>query len=211
MRYPTAVTWNGQLWVFYWDVTRGALRAKTSSDGSTWTLTGANAGFVDGYGGSNHQVWNDVGAYPTAIVDTSDNRLYVFYLDTTLNNLRFSYLDSGSSTWVAGVVQSGVNMDTPAAATVSGCIGCLGVQVWYVNTETHTLQGATRTGDSFGYQATVDGGPSNQCGALGGTSHGIYGPVAGVYDTNMCIGGSTGPHLYYQDQSTGALREAFWY
>jgi hypothetical protein len=171
-------------------------------------------GCIDGWTGGNNQTFDNVGIDAKAIVD-SDNRLYVFYGDYSVNSVRFSYMDSGTSTWYSGVVQSSVQLEAPPAAITSGVDGGV-VQVFYVNALNNTLQGATRNGNSFAWQATVDGGSSNLCSGHGGTSHVISGPIAGVYDQGVCRsgygpGGSPGPRIYYNDDTTGALREAFWY
>jgi hypothetical protein len=220
--FPTAVTWNEALWMFYWDSAAGCLKGTTSSNGSTWTATQAyeGNGCIDGGSGfvgntTYGQTADHVGIFATAIVDTSNNRLNVFYSDYSATTVRFSYLDSGSSTWYSGVVQSDVDLIWPPAPVMNGESNAL-LQVFYINHLTNSFQGVTRTGNTFSYQATIDGGFSNYCGSNGGTSHALGGPVAGVWDWGVCRdgygpGGSAGPHFYYSDAATGALREAFEY
>ncbi len=211
---PAAVQWNGALWVFYWNSSLGCLMGQSSSNGSTWTRQSVANNCIDGWGqgsGSGGQTWDDVGDYPSAYVDPTDNRLYVFYWDYSADTLRFSYLANGSSTWYSGVVQTGITMAAPAAAITSNVL-----QVFYINQENDTLMGATRYGNTFAYQATMDGGSSNLCGSHGGTSHPLYGPISAISPGGVCRsgygpGGSIGPHIYYGDGTTGALRELFEY
>jgi hypothetical protein len=79
-------------------------------------------------------------------------------------------------------------------------------QVYYSDATNGVLRGASLVNGVWTWEATIDGGPwGSMCQAGGGaTSHKIDGPVSAVVKDG-------GPHLFFQDATTGDLRTAYWY
>lgn len=215
---PTAVVFNGNLWVMYWDRTLGRLSG-LQYNGSTWAAGGATGWFVDGDGGGWGQNTDHVGEFPIALVDdrVSPNVLHVFYWDNDSRYLRESYLPAGG-TWHAQDVAFYQDQQWPAAPVLYN-----GIQVYWISN--HQLWGAARsdtTGTGWSSPYLVDSGAGSTCSvdSGSGTSDSLIGPISAV-----SIGGAplscqqctlagcvtfTGPHLFYGDSTTNALREAFW-
>jgi hypothetical protein len=200
---PTAVVFNGSLWLFYWLTSEGCLGGM-SYDGSSWSSSTC----IDGLGGINGQTDNDVGEFPKAIVETSitPNRMFVFYQDYTAGALRASWMIAGNSSWIAQIPDSAVTMDSPPAPVIHGGT----VHVYYIDTANHKVKGTWQTLKSWQTPETVDGGTSNNCGANGGTSSPLGGPIAAV-ERPGCGGTASAPHVFYAntDANHRDLREEY--
>lgn len=81
---PTSVTFNNQLYIFYYDQTNGDLRVAYTHPGWVFDV-------VDGEGGGNGKLNADVGQAPSAVVFNST--VYVFYYDNTNGNLVTNHRD----------------------------------------------------------------------------------------------------------------------
>jgi hypothetical protein len=202
---PTAVVFNGSLWLFYWLPFAGCLGGM-SYDGSSWS----GSSFIDGLGGNNGQTLDNVGKFPKAIVETSltPNRMFVFYQDYSVSGgaLRASWMIAGNSTWIAQTPDSPVTMDSPPAPVIHGGT----VHVYYIDTANHKVKGTWQTLKSWQTPETVDGGSSNNCGANGGTSSPLGGPIAAV-ERPGCGGTASAPHVFYANIDTNHrdLREGY--
>jgi hypothetical protein len=197
-----AVSFNGSVYMFYGESYDEYLTGFVSNGSGGWT----SLGVIDGYPGvGTHGQANDdfVGSYPAAIVGGST--LYVFYSDVSNGSLRVSYMAASDGIWHAEPVDTSISLNTaPAAVLYSGTA----VEVFYVDTSTNTLKAAWLSGSTW-ETAVIDGGSSNVCGSNGGTSHALGGPIA-VVQRAGCVGGATGPHVFYADTARSNLREAFW-
>jgi hypothetical protein len=203
MGSPVAVVVGSSLQVFYYETT-GYLLRKTYNG---WSWGAAET--VDGDGGIPGQTWDYVGNFASAIVDTypSPNVLHVFYYDSTMQSLRTASQTVGGTNWSYAIVDGGVPGPGQMGMSSAPVLQSNTTQVYYTDDTHHTIRGATLNAGVWTWQAIIDGGTSGSlCASQGGgaTTHGVSGTLAAVK-----WGG--GPHLFYGDESTGALRHAGYY
>jgi hypothetical protein len=147
------------------------------------------------------------------IVDTHvvPNILYVFYADASTGQadwgMRVSHIAANSTTWYAQTVASGFDLYHAPAPTIDSNNSSL--QVYYIDTTHGKVMETWKSGSSWATPVTIDGASSSNCGASA-TTHTITGPIS-VVQRPGCLGGSSGPHVFYGDAVRGNLREAFWY
>jgi hypothetical protein len=206
---------NDQLWVFYHDTTHNCIRgqwASTASEGSSWTEV-APSGATDGciYGGGTVND-HEVGFSPATLVDTTNQRLYVFYADSTSGSLRDTFItmnDENVPSFTNETPDSSVAISYPQSGAVGKMIAPVwnkGPQVYYIDSTNRALKYTSKT-SSWGSKFVVDGPHCVESGC--NSTDYMDGPIASVMRED-CNGESTQPHVFYEDYSSYVLREAFW-
>lgn len=186
---PTAVVYNNQLHVFYYDAGDGNLRHATSSDGVYWNFEN-----LDGDWGSVGHLDGNVGQTPAATVIWGS--LQLFYYDAGRGNLRHAWLNGG--TWsfenlegdVGSISHYDTNIGVDPTVTVHGNT----LQIFYTDVTAGNLRHAWVDGAGWHFE-NLDG----DLGSVGGLDADVGGnPTAVVYSGNL--------HVFYYNRTHGNLR-----
>ncbi|MDB4939048.1 MAG: hypothetical protein JWP87_6020 [Labilithrix sp.] len=203
---PASVSFGGKLYVFY---TEGADDIPGHPAGRLWVgrLDGTAWSFhvLDGAGGVNGQVTGGSMSSPVVIVDTISNLMRVYYNhdNGTHTVLREAYSGDGVS-WGMGTLDG----NSQASGRTTHSVGNpsvafspkSGTRVFYDDYSADTLRVATlKPGVNWSF-AVVDGAA---------TTHGLV---------NTSVGGGSAaffdeadqPNVFYEDNTTHALRMAWW-
>ena len=196
---PTAVVYNDQLHVFYYDATGGNLRH------AWWVNTVGHWSFETFDGdGSPGRIGGDAGKHPRAVV--YNGQLHTFYYDATGGNLRHAWW-SGSS-WSfetfdgngtsAGRVNDNVGQYPTVMVLGSG--GNAAMHIFYYNVGAGDLRHAWYANSTTPAAIETLDGNSNVGGRVNAD--------AGSYATTAVYDGQ--PHVFYYDATGGNLRHAWW-
>ncbi len=187
--YPAAITYQGNLNLFYYDSQFGYLR-HAWYDGSAWHFE-----VLDGAGGTGGRTLDNTGLAPSAVV--AGKALDVFYYDSTTHALRRAWLDSGG--WHFQTLDKTGNSGSASAATYFR--GSL--QVYYPDTASGNLRHAWTDASGKWHFENLDGSPGSVAGKQGSGSQSVGDSLA-VTIFNKAI------RLFYHSASTQTLRYA-WY
>lgn len=192
----TPVVFQNQLEVFYYSPNLGHIEVASTS-GTTFTI---NTNFA-GVGGTSPSLTPNV----ATLVDTVGT-LHVFHYNQSsgAHTLKDGQQTTagGGAVAIVSVDSTGdvVGKDSRSAPVLHG----LG-QVYYLDQSHNTVVGAWFDGSAW-HPGVIDGGSSNLCNSQGGggTSHALGLSITAVER-------SGGPHVFYPDQVTGDLREAYFF
>lgn len=186
--YPVAVTYQGNLHLFYYDSLYGYLR-HAWYDGGTWRFE-----VIDGAGGSGGRTLDNTGLAPSAVV--AGQALDVFYYDSTSHALRRAWLDSGG--WHLQTVDKAGNPGTASAATYFRS----SLQVFYPDLVSGNLRHAWARASGKWQFENLDGSAGSVAGKLGNGSQSAGDSLAATV-FNGAI------RLLYHSASTQTLRYAW--
>jgi hypothetical protein len=191
---PTEILFKGELYVFYYDTQNGFLRYAWANE-SGWHFA-----VLDGEGGSNGRVSENVGRAPSVTI--YEGTLQLFYYDSTAGSLRHAWSSNGT-TWnfetldgpgssITGHSEDNLG-ETPTAIVADG--GDL--EVFYYDVTAETLRHAWENETGWHFE-TLDGSSGSVSGHVAnvGTD-----PTSVVYEGNL--------NLFYDDISNGDLRHAW--
>jgi len=192
---PSSLLFNGDLYVFYYDVTNGNLRMALNDPTTGWNIT-----THDGQGGSAGRLDAKIGLFPSAVI--YDNQLHVFYYDSANGNLRHSWSDSNGNNWqfetldggggVSGRIEADLGI-TPAAVEKDGIL-----QVFYYDQTNNNLRHAWFVpGNTWKFE-NMDG----DSGAVSRNNANV-----GIHPSVIKYG--TTLQLFYYDQTGGNMRHAW--
>lgn len=192
---PTAIAFNGKLYVFSYDASAGNLRyAWTVPQSPGWLFD-----ILDGAGGGGGgRVNGNAGQVPKAVV--FENKLHVFYYDVTNGNLRTAWTSNGTS-WQFSTLDgdansvSGYNSNVGQTPTVTVHNGTL--QVFYYESSKGNLRHAWKNSQGWHFE-TLDGDPNSVAGLNANLGQN---PVTLKYGTTL--------QLFYYDATNGNLRHAW--
>ena len=191
---PVSVVFNGNLHVFYRDVSNGNLR-------HAWDLptTGWHFENLDGDPGSLGSLNADVGGNPSAVI--YGTTLQLFYYDATNGNLRHAW-DDGSFGWrfenlegsIGSVSHYDNNVGMMPSATVLGAT----LQLYYYEPSGGNLRHAYNDSGGWHFE-NLDG--------AGGSPTGRYNADVGWDPVAVPYGGHV--QLFYYDVTNNNLRHAW--
>ncbi len=157
---------------------------------------------LDGDSGSVSQQTADTGRQPTSI--TFNNKLYTFYYDRGLGDLRMATTPSLSNPqWTFSTLdgEGGANgrQNSDLGQTPTAVVYGNAIHLFYYDEGAGNIRHAFSTDGSTWYFETLDGDP----GSLGGLDHNLgQTPVALVYGSSL--------QVFYYDATAGNLRHAFY-
>jgi hypothetical protein len=188
----SALTYNGQAHVWYYDRTAGDLRHGWW-DGARW-----NFETLDGSGGANGRVDADVGAYPAALVYAG--QAHVWYHDKSAGALRHAWWDGARWNFETLDGDGGANGRTANDVGEYDAVTLYGNQphVWYDDATGGNLRHAWWDGARWNFE-TLDGN---------GGPNGRADSNVGRYNTVTLYGGQ--PHVFFQDITNADMRHAWW-
>lgn len=188
---PTAVVYNNQIHVFYYDQTAGNLRHAWSSNGTSWNVNNHD-GDLGSIGG-----WNaDVGINSSSTVYGSS--LQLFYYDATNGNLRHSWSNNGTN-WsfenLDGDPGSISAYNANVGSNPSLTVYSNSLQLYYYDNSHGYLRHAWADSNGWHFE-TLDGA---------GGSDGRISANVGITSTPAVDSNGT-LHVFYFDQTNGKLR-----
>lgn len=191
---PTALTFNGQDHVFYYDRGTGDLR-QARRNGSSWQFTTIDGAATSG----NGQINAHVGATPSVVIH--NNQLHMLYYDATNGDLRYAVSDAAGTSWTLQTLDGngGANNrisanlgQTPELVSFGGSL-----QAFYYDATNNNLRHAWTNGSTWNFE-NLDG------------DHGAVGRFnvdLGLDPTATVLGSSL--QLFYTDRTNGNLRHAW--
>lgn len=189
-RAPAAVEFNGQLYVFHYDVHFGDLRYARTSPGWVFDI-------LDGAGGANGRTTSNVGQTPSAVV--FNNQLHVFYFDAGVGNLRHAVSGDGVY-WIFenldGDWGSIGGLDGNIGQTPVAVVFETSLQVFYYDASRGNLRHAWWNGQWYF---------ENLEGDFGSISH--YDANIGLDPAAVAFSGTL--QLFYYDVTLGNLRHSW--
>lgn len=190
---PSAIVFNGQAYVFHYDVAYGNLRyARHTSSGWVFDI-------LDGAGGPSGRYDANVGNTPTAVV--YQNQLHAFYFDADNGNLRHAWSSDGVN-WsfdnVDGDPGSWGQLNANLGQTPTAIVFNNLLYVFYKDGQNGNLRQAILNGTNWSSFLNIDG----DYGSLGGYNGDIGdNPSVVIYGAAL--------HLFYRDNTHTNLRHAW--
>lgn len=188
-----AVVWNGQIQVYYTDVTNGDLRHgwKSSNGWRTEALDGSTS--------SISMQNSDTGVSPKVLV--YNGNLQVYYHDKTNGSLRHSWWSDGKWKFetMDGLTGSLSKYDANVGSEIDALVYNGGLQLYYYNKTNGSVRHAWWGNDKKWNFETLDG----TAGSLGNATGDIGTSIsATLYNGKL--------QLYYHDKTNGELKHAWW-